>query len=106
MKTKAQIKKKMEDLRPFTTLAPQKKEFDNLKTCLYYLESGVTEETLKKQLDDVRKKLIIYSDRFQAWLTSNRNLFSDEREATKFYENKNEMPRLRKQVETLEYLID
>lgn len=110
MKTQAQIKTAIYELRKQMTYgeiiqADFKKENERLNFLLMYLKTDPTEEALKRQIDAVWNKLTVLENRFDAWLTSNRNLFSNRFQAQSHYEKVNDLTRLKNQVETLEYLL-
>lgn len=106
MKSTEYIKEEMESLRPFTVVKSEKKKYDELKTCLYYLQTNPSEELLIKQLQYGEKLLTVLNNRLEMWIRSNTSQFRDEKEAIRHYKTSHEIPKYEAQIKTLKFLLD
>jgi predicted O-linked N-acetylglucosamine transferase (SPINDLY family) len=88
-----------------TNLSALRKEKANYEFLILYLKTNPTEEQIQKQLVSVQTKIKILSERFDAWLKNNSQNFKSRFAALAYYDKINDLPRLKAQIASLEYLL-
>jgi hypothetical protein len=116
MKTTDQIKSEISQLRNFSSAAQKvgdikkcksiKSQLLNLNFCLLYLNTNPKKESLERQLTNVTKQIEVFENRYGDWLRTNSYLAKNIKNTMSYYENLNNLPKLREQAEMLKYLID
>lgn len=94
--------KEMIDQKTLTALS---KEKANLLFLKMYLETNPTEEQVKRQLQQVTREIELKESRFAAWNMNAGKAFETQVKAKAHYEKINDLPRLRTQQTTLQYLL-
>lgn len=74
----------------------------NIDSMIYYLERYPTEESLKKQLEELERKLGIFEFRFEEWVEWQQG---DIREIRKKYQNMNHYAEIKFQIKNLKHLL-
>ena len=71
-----------------------------------YLETNPTEEMIHRQVDEVKHKLSLLKDRYERWFEnlSKSEKQSSPRKLKARFNKEHEVPRLRKQLNLLNYL--
>ena len=87
------------------SLTQLRKEKEHLEFLLRYLQTNPTEEQIKRMLNSVTHEITTKDKRFDEWRNNNRMKFSNNFAAKSHYEKINDLPRLRTQQKTLEYLL-
>jgi hypothetical protein len=82
--------------------------FNYLKTIKLYMELKPNEEFLKAQLRGLLNKLDIINDRYNEWLQTNRAKLSKltATEQRSYYSQTFNVPLIKKQIETLKFIIE
>lgn len=75
-----------------------------LKVCLRYIESGATEEFVNKEIERLTNRIGAFRDNYDTWLgfTDTDSIKGNK---LTFYEKEMGVPKLRKQISSLRFIL-